>query len=104
MYPWKYIPRESTESQSGAQIDLVFDRNDGVVNLGEIKYSKGPYIIDKDAARDLLNKANVYRNVTKTNKLIFISLITTFGLKQTVNSEKIVASLTILEDLFKEDS
>lgn len=100
-YPWKYIPTRSTSIQSGAQIDIVFERNDGIINLCEIKYSKIPYIIDKDIAENLLNKVKVYRDVTKTTKLIFISLITTFGLKQTINSEKIVTSIATLEDLFK---
>lgn len=103
VYPWKYIPTKNTATQSGAQIDIVFERNDGIVNLCEIKYSKIAYSIDKDIAENLLNKVKVYRDVTKTTKLIFISLITTFGLKQTTNSEKIVTSVATLEDLFKKD-
>jgi len=100
-YAWKHVPSKSAKDQTGAQIDLVFDRSDGVVNICEIKYSKSPYVIDKSYARILLNKAKVYREVTKTKKLIFISLITTFGLKKTINSENIITSTTSLEDLFK---
>lgn len=101
-YTWKYIPRKKTTTSFGAQIDLVFDRSDGIVNLCEIKFSKTPYIIDKTDAKVLLNKVTVYRDVTKTNKLIFISMITTFGLKQTSNSERIITSTATLNDLFKQ--
>lgn len=100
-YTWKYAPTKNSEIQSGAQIDLIFERNDGVVNICEIKYSKNPYAIEKEDARTLLNKVKIYRDITKTNKLIFISLITTFGLKHTLNSEKIVSSEAMLDDLFK---
>jgi len=102
-YMWKHIPKTGAEIQLGAQIDLVFDRSDGIINICEIKYSKTPYIIDKDGARILLNKVQIYRDVTKINKLIFISLITTFGLKNTINSEKIITSTATLDDLFKHD-
>ena len=84
----------------GAQIDLVFDRNDGIVNICEIKYSKSAYALDKVESGVLLNKAKVYRDVTKTKKHIFISLITTFGLKDTLNSAGIVVSTSTLDDLF----
>src|SRR3989338_7236374 len=42
-YTWKYIPNKKTDIQSGAQIDLVFDRNDGVVNICEMKYRKSNF-------------------------------------------------------------
>lgn len=100
-YTWKYIPNKNATIETGAQIDLIFERNDGIVNLCEIKYCKTLYDIDKTDARILLNKAMVYRDVTKTPKLIFISIITTFGLKQSNNSEKIIMSGATQDDLFK---
>jgi len=101
-YTWKHLPGKNATNQQGAQIDLVFDRSDNIVNICEIKYSKTPYIIDKNYAKVLLNKVQAYRDVTKTTKLIFISLITTFGLKQTVNSEKIITSTVQLDELFND--
>jgi uncharacterized protein len=100
-YAWKYIPHKKSEFQSGAQIDLVFDRPDGIVNLCEIKYSKSNFTIDKKEAKKLLSKVNVYREVTKTKKLIFISLITTFSLKKSANAENLVTSFATFDDLFK---
>lgn len=99
-YSWKYLPKKAAKDQHGAQIDLVFDRNDGVINLCEIKYSKTPYIMDKADLQNLLNKAAVYQQICKPNKLIFISLITSFGLKHSDNLEKVIASSATLEDLF----
>ncbi|OGO91920.1 MAG: hypothetical protein A3F41_02860 [Coxiella sp. RIFCSPHIGHO2_12_FULL_44_14] len=58
-------------------------------------------MVDKESAKNLLNKASAYQDITQTTKLIFISFITTFGLKQTANSQNIVSSTATLEDLFK---
>ena len=38
-YAWRHIAEG--EDDKGAQIDLVIDRSDGVVNLCEMKYSRG---------------------------------------------------------------
>lgn len=101
---WKYIPNKKSKLQSGAQIDLVFDRNDNIVNLCEIKYRKTDFTIDKEEARKLLDKVKVYSEVTKTKKLIFISLITTFNLKKSINAENLVTSYATLNDLFKNEA
>jgi AAA+ ATPase superfamily predicted ATPase len=96
---WRYIPKQK-ENFSGAQIDLLFDRQDGVINLCEIKYSVSPYAIDKSYAAILKNKAEMFKKVTKTEKQIFISMITTLGLKETMYSEELVSNQAKLEDLF----
>jgi len=44
---WEYRPEKKTEEQ-GAQIDLVFDREDGCVTLCEIKYSDKPFVMTKE--------------------------------------------------------
>jgi len=41
-YSWKSVTPEN-----GAQIDLVIDRRDGVINICEMKFSIGEFIIDK---------------------------------------------------------
>ena len=52
----------------GAQIDLVVDRDDGIVNLCEIKYSTDPCEIDaEEAARLRVRKAAFIRE-TGTRK------------------------------------
>lgn len=97
---WRYVPR-AKEKRKGAQIDLLFDRPDETITLCEIKCSLNPFSIDKSYAQDLQNKIDVFRKETRTKKQLFLSMITTMGLKPTMYSEEIVANETTLKDLFE---
>ncbi len=97
---WRYTPPKRS-SLPGAQVDLLFDRNDGVVSLCEMKYANAPFKIDKDYASILERKKNVYQHVTKTQKQIVISMITTLGLKSSDYAEDLIFSSCTLEDLFE---
>jgi hypothetical protein len=44
-YAWQ---TKKDETGNGAQIDLLIDRNDGVINLCEMKFTKAPFKIDAD--------------------------------------------------------
>ena len=65
----------------GAQIDLVIDRADRVVNLCEIKFAKGPFEIDRAYDRALREKIEIFRSETKTRKALHLTMITTYGVK-----------------------
>lgn len=65
-----------------AQIDLVIDRKDQVVNLCEMKFSINPFTITKSYADSLRNKIGTFKNITQTRKAVFLTMITTFGLAQ----------------------
>jgi uncharacterized protein len=98
---WRYSPR-AKDGQEGAQIDLLFDRQDGVITLCEIKCSDNQFAIDKSYYQELVRKMEIFRKQTRTKKQLFISMITTHGLKQTIHSEELITSQVTLEDLFKE--
>jgi AAA+ ATPase superfamily predicted ATPase len=70
----------SSLSSNGAQIDLVIDRRDGIINLCEMKFSIGAFAIDKKYDGELRNKSGAFKTETKTNKSVFLTMITTFGL------------------------
>jgi uncharacterized protein len=72
----------SKNSKNGAQIDLVIDRRDQVVNLCEMKFSVNEFEIDKKYDAELRNKVGTFRTETKTRKSVFMTLITTFGLQK----------------------
>lgn len=97
---WRYSPR-SQEAQPGAQVDLLFDRPDGAITICEIKCSDTPFAIDKAYYGELSRKLEVFRKLTKTQKQLFLSMITTYGLKQTLYSEELVANQVTLQDLFQ---
>lgn len=97
---WRFVPKANQE-ETGAQIDLLFDRLDGAITLCEIKYSDKPFAIDKSYAQQILKKMEVFRKQTKTKKQLFFSMITTMGLKPTMYSEELIANEALLDDLFK---
>ena len=83
----------------GAQIDLLIDRRDRVINVCEIKYSINEYIIDKEYDLTLRNKIDSFRRVTGSKKTIQLIMITTYGLKKGKYSG-IVQKEILLDDLF----
>ena len=66
---------------TGAQIDLVIERGDRVINLCEIKFAKGPFEIDRAYDLALRGKIETFRNATKTRKALHLTMITTYGVK-----------------------
>jgi hypothetical protein len=98
---WRYSPR-AKEGAEGAQIDLLFDRPDGVITICEVKCSDNQFAIDKAYYQELVRKMEVFRKQTRTKKQLFLTMITTNGLKQTIYSEELVTGQVTLENLFKE--
>jgi hypothetical protein len=96
----KYAAWRSKESENGAQIDLLIDRNDAVINLCEMKYSIHPFTIDKKYAENLRNKIGIFKEETKTPKSLYLTFITTFGLR-TNEYSGMVQNEVIMEDLFR---
>jgi len=95
----QYYSWRSMESPQGAQVDLVIDRADGIVNLCEVKYSNGTYAISKDEFIKLNNRSEAFRRETGTKKGLFITFITTYGLKKNGYSDTVNSQVT-MADLF----
>lgn len=89
------------DKKIGAQIDLIFDREDGVITLCEIKYSQNPYSLDKNSALAIANKIKVFTENYSSAKQITTILITTVGYKKTVWSEQLITQVILLDALFK---
>lgn len=97
---WRYVPRKNA-SEKGAQIDLLFDREDDAINICEIKYTNEPFSINKDYAEKLKNKVAVFKERTRTKKNIFLSVISANGLKENMYAEEMITNIVILDDLFE---
>ena len=95
---WRYRP--TSKSQNGAQIDLLIDRNDDAISLCEIKFTEKVFTIDKAYAKNLFNKIEVFKQITKTKKQVFLSVISATGLKQNEYSTILVDSTVSIDDLF----
>ena len=86
---------KSQASEPGAQIDLLIDRKDQVINLCEMKFSTTPFAITKSYAANLNNKIQVFNEKTKNKKAVHLTIITTFGLKQNIHSHIVHRDLTM---------
>lgn len=93
-YAWR-----SKNSTPGAQIDLVIERADKIVNLCEIKYSQTPYSIDKDEYQKLLNRREAFSKETGLRHSPWITMIVSEGLSQGMYSN-IAQGVVTKEDLF----
>lgn len=75
-YSFKAI---GNKENNGTQIDLIIDRNDGIINLCEIKFYDKKFSLSKATTQVIQNKIEVFIRETKTRKTIFPTLITSFG-------------------------
>lgn len=98
---WQYRPKKNAKKEVGAQIDLVFDRDDGCVTLCEIKYTQKPFILTKDYAAQLQQKEHIYKLRTRSKKQIFWALISANGVTPNELIRKMIHQVSTSEDLFQ---
>lgn len=90
----------SRQAKPSVQIDLILDRNDGVINICEAKFTNDSYSIDEQYARTLQRRAEVFRAETQTKKALHLTMITSYGVLQNQQSDILQASIT-MDDLFR---
>ena len=93
-YSWK-----SKKSKPGAQIDLLIQRKDGVINVCEMKYSKAAYTISEEYEENLDNKLQCFAKENNIQDQLALAFITFNGLKRNEHSD-IVPFEVNGEDLF----
>ena len=94
VYAWR-----SRKTTPAAQIDLMIDRKDGIINLCEMKYSDEQFVIDQDVEEDFIHKREAFREGVKPDKALHITMISASGVKDT--KHKAVAQRIINgEELF----
>ncbi|MDP2387064.1 MAG: ATP-binding protein [Bacteroidota bacterium] len=92
----------SKSTRNGAQIDLLIDRDDNVINLCEMKFYNAEYVLDKKYCNEITNKINSFISGTKTKKSIFTTFITTYGLSPNQYKRQYVQNELTMEHLFLE--
>lgn len=92
--------KKGSEEEEGIQFDLLIDRNDHVINICEIKFYGAEVTIDKTMAMDYRNKIAAFKESTGTRKQAFLTMITTFGVKQNQYSLGLVDASLTMDDLF----
>lgn len=74
-------------------------KDDGIVNLCEIKFSKYEYDVKNDYEENLRNKVFAFGSETHTRKTPHLTLVSTYGAKQNGHA-RVFQSQVVLDDLF----
>ena len=96
---WRYTPIKN-EMARKAQIDLVIERGDRIINLCEMKFSVAPYTITNKYAEDFRTRLQLFLEKERTTNGIARTFVTTFGVVDGVNKD-IVDSEIVADDLFR---
>ncbi len=94
---WFHVPDKDVPD--GAQIDLVLDRADGIVNLCEMKWCQGEYRLSKEELGKMLNRREIFKAATHTRKSVHLTMITPSGVAESPERHFVQSELT-LDDLF----
>lgn len=93
-YSWK-----SKATGQGAQIDLLIDRKDGVINICEMKYTDKELVIDSDMYSGFINKINSFRTEVNPDKALHLTLVSVSGIKRN-EYYNVIQNSIIGDDLF----
>ena len=87
------------DDKDGAQIDLLIERSDNVINMCEIKFTSNDFVVDKSYYRVLLSRPEMLLEMVSPKISIRSTLITTYGLKHNEYSG-VFTNVITLDDLF----
>ena len=90
---WRHVADE--RYPHGAQIDLVIDRADNVVDLCEMKCTDSPYRVTETDMAELKRKCDAYRTVTRTKKSIHTLLVSAGGTEPGMYRNEINCEVTL---------
>ena len=95
-YSWR-----SKFTSPAAQIDIIIERADRIVNICEVKYSQSEYELDKDEYEKIYKRMNTFVKETGIRHAPWLTLITTEGVAKGKYSDMIPCKIT-LDDLFSD--
>lgn len=94
-------PWHSDKANDGAQIDMVIERADRVLNLCEMKFCADDYKVEATDDRNLRHKVAVFAEETQTRYSLHLTLVTTYGLASSPYQGRFQNVIT-MDDLFKD--
>jgi len=92
---------QGSTSQKAAQVDLLIDRRDQVINVCECKFSLDTFEIDKAYSEQLRSKISTFKTVTKTKKSVFLTMITTYGTEKNKYANLLMQNEVTMDALFE---
>jgi len=99
-YAWR-TPISKSDSETGAQIDLIIDRMDHCINVCEMKFTRAEFEITSKYAQELQNKLVQFQSHSKTRKTLFLTFITTLGIKNISQYQSLVPCNLSMDALFE---
>ena len=90
----------SAKRPGGAQVDMVIDRKDKVVNLCEMKFTSAPFAIGAGYEKDLRNKIALFKEETGIRSSVHLTRVTVDGVRRNERSGIVQSEVTI-DDLFR---
>jgi len=85
-----------------AQMDLIINRDDQVINVCEMKFYNSLFAMDKKYTEALRRKLAIFAQSTGTKKNLFLTLVTTFGADENKYFYELIQNQVKLDDLFIE--
>ena len=96
-YSWRGVASDGKV----AQVDLLIDRNDGIVDMCEMKFTKNEYALDENEWNAIARRRAALRMEVPPSKAIHVVMVTDGLMRQNAWSKEIVAFITA-DDLFGE--
>lgn len=84
-----------------AQIDLLIDRSDRTVNICELKFGEDEFVISKSYAETIRTKKKEFTSELKKRKNVFVTFVTTFGVKSNKHSDVVMDNEITMDSLFE---
>ena len=94
---WRFA---GNDEMPGAQVDMVIDRNDGIIHLCEAKFSLNEFVLTKEYTTKLRQKRASFQYATNTKKAIVTTLLTTYPAIQNKYYNEEIHSEVSLDALF----
>ena len=89
----------ATSGEKKAQIDLLIDRADNVVNVCEMKFTNGAYEISGEEDMKLQTRVEAFANAVGDGRTVHLTMVTSRGLVPNAYSRNIQSQI-VLDDLF----
>ena len=96
----EYAWRGTAPDGKPAQIDLLVDRNDGIADLCEMKYTNEPYALSEDEWNKICRRRGAVRSALPS-KAVHVVLVTNLPAVRNAWSKEIAAFVTG-DDLYRE--
>ena len=98
----EYAWRGANACGKTAQIDMLIDRNDGIIDICEMKYTREPYALTEGEWNRIAVRRQALRDSSATRKAIHVVMVTDLPLMRNAWSKEI-SGFVSSDDLFAAD-